>query len=65
MLILSRGIGDRIVIGEDIVLTVVRIRVHRVQIGLEAPVEVSIRRVEMLGTDQPEAPHRELLSNPR
>jgi len=59
MLILTRSIGERIVIDDNIVLTVVRIRGQRAQLGLEAPPEVPIRRAETLATDdqsEPQAP---------
>jgi carbon storage regulator len=48
MLILTRSIGERIVIDDNIVVTVVRIRGQRAQLGLEAPPEVAIRRAETL-----------------
>jgi hypothetical protein len=48
MLILTRNIGDRIVIDDNIVLTVVRIRGVRAQLGFEAPPEVAIRRAEQV-----------------
>jgi len=53
MLILTRSIGERIVIDDNIVLTVVRIRGQRAQLGLEAPAEVPIRRAETLPSAEP------------
>jgi carbon storage regulator len=49
MLILSRKRGERVVIGGTIELTVVKIRGERVQLGLCAPQDVSIRREEIHG----------------
>jgi len=48
MLVLNRKIGERIVIGGDIVVTVVRVQGKQVRIGIEAPLSVSIRRKELL-----------------
>jgi carbon storage regulator len=58
MLILTRNIGDRIVIDDNIVITVVRIRGQRAQLGFEAPLDVAIRRAEQLATAPPQdQPH--------
>jgi len=47
MLVLSRKKGERIVIGDRIVLTVVDIRGDRVRLAFDAPSEVSIHREEI------------------
>lgn len=47
MLVLSRHKGERIVIGDDIVLTVVEIRGDRVRLGFTGPQEVPIHREEV------------------
>lgn len=44
MLVLSRKIGEQIVIGDNIRLTVVAICGDRVRLGLIAPAETPIRR---------------------
>lgn len=51
MLVLSRKIGEKLIIGDEIVLTVNRISGNRVAIGIEAPRDVRIVRGE-LGTSQ-------------
>jgi carbon storage regulator len=48
MLVLNRKIGERILIGDDIVVTVVKVQGKQVRIGIEAPLSVSIRRQELL-----------------
>jgi carbon storage regulator len=48
MLILSRKIGERIVIGGSIVVTVLEGRGKRVRLGIEAPPGISIQREELL-----------------
>ena len=47
MLVLSRKIGERIRIGEDVTLTVVRVHGDKVRLGIEAPSDVSIHREEV------------------
>ncbi|MEM9586491.1 MAG: carbon storage regulator [Planctomycetota bacterium] len=47
MLVLSRKEGEKLFIGDDIVLTVNRISGNRVAIGIEAPRDVSIVRGEL------------------
>lgn len=47
MLVLTRKSGESIVIGEDIVLTVLEVRGGQVRLGIEAPREVTIHRAEV------------------
>jgi carbon storage regulator len=47
MLVLSRKVDQQIMIGEDIVLTVVRMDGNRVRIGIDAPQEKRILRGEL------------------
>jgi carbon storage regulator len=48
MLVLSRKRDERIVIGENIVITVVEVRGDKVRLGIEAPSEVPVHRQEVL-----------------
>ena len=43
MLVVTRKPGDRIAIGEQIVVTVMEVQGGRVQLGIEAPKDVKIR----------------------
>jgi len=52
MLVLSRKVGQRILIGDDIELVVSRISGHRVTLGLAAPKGVHIRRGELAPLDE-------------
>ncbi len=47
MLVLSRKSGQRIVIGDDVVVTILKVRGNQVRIGIEAPESVAIRRDEL------------------
>ena len=47
MLVLTRKVGEKIVIAEDIQVTVVAIVGHKVRLGIEAPKEVTVDRAEV------------------
>ncbi len=47
MLVLSRKAGEKLMIGDDVVLTINRISGNRVAIGIEAPKNVRIVRGEL------------------
>lgn len=49
MLVLSRRIGERVLIGEDIWVTVLDVRDGRCRLGIEAPNNVAIHREEVRG----------------
>jgi carbon storage regulator len=53
MLVLSRKEGEKIVIGEGVVLTINRIAGNRVAIGIEAPRDIRIVRGELDPLPQP------------
>ncbi len=48
MLILSRKIGQRIVIGDDVEITVVDVRGEQVRLGITAPRSIAVHRKELL-----------------
>lgn len=48
MLVLSRKRDERIVIGDNIVITVVEVRGDKVRLGIDAPSEVPVHRQEVL-----------------
>ncbi|MCA9076033.1 MAG: carbon storage regulator [Planctomycetaceae bacterium] len=47
MLVLSRKPGERIMIGDEIAVTIVRIGPNSVRIGIEAPRDMNIVREEL------------------
>ena len=53
MLMLSRKPGERIEIGDDIIVVISRVAGNRVKIGIEAPRNVRIIRPEINAADGP------------
>ena len=47
MLILTRKVGESVLIGDDISITVLSVRGNQVKLGVEAPKEVSVHREEI------------------
>jgi len=47
MLVLSRKRDEKIVIGHDIVITIVEVRGDKVRLGIEAPQDVPVHRREV------------------
>ena len=47
MLVLTRKVGERIQIGDQITLSVIRVQNGKVRIGIEAPDDVRVRRDEL------------------
>ena len=47
MLVLTRKVGERILIGENITVTVVKLTSGGVRIGIDAPPEVAVVREEL------------------
>ena len=48
MLVLTRRVGERVLVGEGIEVTVVSVRGEQVRLGIEAPTDVSICRGELV-----------------
>ncbi|OCG15662.1 carbon storage regulator [Gilliamella sp. Fer1-1] len=47
MLILTRRVGETLIIGDDVVITILGVKGNQVRIGINAPKEVSIHREEI------------------
>lgn len=47
MLILTRRVGETLIIGDDVTITVLGIKGHQVRLGINAPKEVSVHREEI------------------
>ena len=48
MLVLSRRVGESIVIGEDVTITVLEVRGDVARIGIRAPRSLAVQRAELL-----------------
>ncbi|MCW2754253.1 MAG: csrA [Marmoricola sp.] len=58
MLVLSRRVGESIVIGDDVTVTILEVRGDIVRVGIDAPRSVAVHRAELLeqlGTSNREA----------
>ena len=47
MLILTRRVGENVIVGDDIVISVIEVRGDAVRIGIQAPRSVSVHREEV------------------
>lgn len=56
MLIITRRQGERIVLGDDVVVHVLEVSGGNVRIGIEAPREVPVFRAELVEGDRPRRP---------
>ncbi len=54
MLILTRKVGESVVIGEDVSIIVLGVKGNQVRIGVDAPKSVSVHREEIYNKIQDE-----------
>ena len=47
MLILTRGINESLVIGDDIIVTILGVKGNQVRVGVDAPRDASVHREEL------------------
>lgn len=47
MLILTRRVGENVIVGDDIVISVIEVRGEAVRIGIQAPRSVTVHREEV------------------
>lgn len=54
MLILTRRVGETVMIGDDVAITVLRVKGNQVRLGVNAPKTVSVQREEIFQRIQQE-----------
>ena len=47
MLILTRRVGESLIIGDDIVINILGVKANQIRIGIKAPKEISVHREEI------------------
>lgn len=57
MLILTRRVGETMVIGNEVDITVLAVKGNQVRLGVKAPREVSVHREEIFQRINGEQPH--------
>lgn len=48
MLVLTRKINEKIMIGNDVVVTIVKVDCGKVRVGIEAPADIAVYREEVI-----------------
>jgi carbon storage regulator len=59
MLILTRRVGENLIIGTDVVVSVLGVKGNQVRVGIDAPKSVAVHREEIyerIKNEQPSAP---------
>jgi carbon storage regulator len=65
MLVLSRKVGESVVIGDRIVVQVLQVNGQRIRLGFEAPPEVTVLRGELSGSQGEAATRERAVRKPR
>jgi len=47
MLVLTRRVGEKLVIGDDVTVSVLGVKGNQIRVGIEAPLEVQVHREEI------------------
>ena len=63
MLILTRRVGETVMIGNDVTVTVLGVKGNQVRVGVNAPRDVAVHREEIFERIKRE--HEEGISSPR
>ena len=63
MLILTRRVGETLIIGDDVHITVLGVKGHQVRLGVNAPKDVSVHREEIYQRIQQEKNGKPVVDN--
>lgn len=64
MLVLSRRLGETLIIGDDVKITVLGISGNQVRVGIDAPKDVTVHREEVYKRIQTEQPDQIIENQP-
>jgi carbon storage regulator len=65
MLVLTRKVGERVLIADDIVIQVLEVKGRRIRLGIEAPPEVTVWREELSEPAEPASNGAGVVRKPR
>ncbi|MEL7500159.1 MAG: carbon storage regulator [Planctomycetota bacterium] len=65
MLVLSRKESEKIMLGDEIVLTIVRVSGDRVRLGIQAPTDMLILRHELDSNEAPASHGNDKINQPQ
>jgi carbon storage regulator len=65
MLILTRRVGETVMIGDDVTITVLGVKGNQVRVGINAPKHVAVHREEIYERIKREQQNEELAEEPK
>jgi carbon storage regulator len=56
MLVLSRKVGERVIVDGDVVIEILEVKGRRIRLGIEAPAHAAVLRDELSAAGEPAPP---------